>query len=388
MPGVYAISLHLCFVADRSRLCGRTGDRRQRWALAVGALGAAALAVGCGATPSPRNVDGSIGGSADARVADAEPAAQGDAAELDGKNGFPGDFPEIVDSGGSGEGEPIQGFGGDTTTNRDGNRAALARRPVILLHGNGCNTEDERYGFTDVRDMLLAAGYVPAEIWAPSYLGQQISVAELPVPQRNNIEDVRHFIDAVLEYLDVPEVDVVAHSLGCGMINGYLRGLQPDGSFDADESRFDRVASVVCLSGALYGTGFGVAYEPEFNVLGSWVEDSLTWDGTEDATPFGASDVADMTAPESGTIPGSRAFRATTALDGGSRRIYYAAIWALDDVIDLYLENGSGLQGADLNIGLEMPDSMAGVPNPQLARHAYLLHEQIVVDTFLPFLDR
>jgi len=368
--------------------------KRTRW---TGLLACAALLCGCAlGNPVGSDDGGTASSGPDATVgvehADANTVPEGtdaaDATVLAGRNGFPGDFPEIPDSGGSGAGSPILGFGGDTTTDRAGNRAALVRRPVILLHGNGCHTEHENYGMLHVRDKLLAAGYVNAEIWAPSYLGQEITVAEMPTPHRSNIDDVRRFIDAVIEYLDVHSVDVVAHSLGCGMVNGYMRGLQSDGTFAAGEARIDRVASMVCVGAALYGTGYGLPYDPEFNVWGQWVSSSLQWNGVEDATPFGATTVGEMVGPDSGTIPTTRAFKATSDLDDGSRRVFYVGLWAFGDIVDGNLTNAGGLQGADLNQGFDMPDSMEGVLSAQLARHMNLLHEQVVVDAFLPFLNR
>lgn len=55
------------------------------------------------------------------------------------RHGFPSGFPELVDMGGSGLGEMIAGFGGDTTRGCAGNRAVITCRPVVLLHGNGVN---------------------------------------------------------------------------------------------------------------------------------------------------------------------------------------------------------------------------------------------------------
>jgi pimeloyl-ACP methyl ester carboxylesterase len=239
-----------------------------------------------------------------------------------------------------------------------------------------------------VREKLLAAGYRESEIWAPSYLGQEIAFAEMPVPQRSNIDDVRRFVDAVSEYLDVDRIDLVGHSLGCGMINGYLRGLQSDGSFDANHQRFARAGAVVCLSGALYGTGDGPLYEPEFSTSGAFVAASLDWKGVEDATPYGARSVEEMIAPTSGVIPGGRTFRAVTEVDSGRQRIHYVSLWAVDDIVDAGLKNASGLQGADLNQAFDVADTMPGVLTAGLARHMHMLHDQSVFDTFLPFLNR
>jgi pimeloyl-ACP methyl ester carboxylesterase len=327
--------------------------------------------------------------TAPAPAGDLAAAAGSCPAQLAPLHGYPGDFPMLVDSGGFGVGEPIQGFGGDTSTNQACNRAALQHRPVVLIHGNGVNSTDAHFGMAAVRDRLRGAGYVDAEIWAPSYLGQAVSSAEVPTPQRTNVADVRGFIDAVLTYLGVDRVDLVGHSLGCAMINDYLRGLQPDGSFDATQQRFDQVGTVVCLGGALYGMGDGPLFEPEYDQGGAWVHQSITLNGVEDTTPFGASSTAQMNGPTTGgTLPGARPFHATTSLDAGQRRIYWVALWAIGDVVDVSEKNGGGLGGADLNQVFDLPASFPGVATAELARHAELLHSQAVFDAFRPYLNQ
>lgn len=302
--------------------------------------------------------------------------------------GFPADFPVLVDSGGSGQGQVIGGFGGDVTTDQAGNRAQLAHRPVVLLHGNGTTAVNDNFGMHGIADKLRAAGYVDAEIWAPSYLGQDVHFAEIPIPQRNNIDDVRRFVDAVREYLGVDRVDLVGHSLGCGLVNGYLRGLGRFGSFQATNHRFDGVGTVVCLGGAMYGMGFGWLYEPEFNASGSFVAASLRWAGVEDATPYGATTTSEMIAPSSGTLPGNRPYRRVTSADNGSRRLYYVALFANGDLVESSLLHSGGLQGADLIAGFDLPSTLPGALTPQLARHGHLCHSQAVFDAFLPYLDR
>jgi pimeloyl-ACP methyl ester carboxylesterase len=304
------------------------------------------------------------------------------------RNGFPADFPELVDTGGSGAGEKIIGFGGDTTRGCAGNRAARKRRPIVLLHGNGVNATNPSFGMTHIAAMLRQAGYVDAEIWAPSYLGQNISSAEIPTPQRNNIDDVRRFADAVRAYLGVDRIDLVGHSLGCGQINGYLRGLQKNGSFNPAQHRFDAVGTVVCLGGALYGTGEGFLYDPEFNASGGFVAAGLAWTGVEDATPYGATAVAQMTVPSAGTLPGNRPYARVTSADDGSRRIHYVGIWSNGDIVDSGMPRTGGLQGADLVRGFDLPSTLPGALSAQLARHGHLVQNQPVFDAFVPYLDK
>jgi pimeloyl-ACP methyl ester carboxylesterase len=334
----------------------------------------------CASSPDGTGPDGKPDGASDATCTD---VGAGTA-----RHGFPSDFPELVDSGGAGVGEIVAGFGGDTKRGCAGNRAAITRRPVVLLHGNGVHATHNNFGMTHIAAMLRHAGYADAEIWAPSYLGQNITSAEIPTPQRNNIDDVRRFADAVRTYLGVERIDLVGHSLGCGQINGFLRGLQPNGSFDPAQHRFDAVGTVVCLGGALYGTGEGFLYDPEFNTSGAFVAASLVWAGIEDATPYGATSTTQMMVPASGTLPGKRPYARVTAADDGSRRIYYVGIWSNQDIVESGMPHTGGLQGADLVAGFDLPSTLPGVLTPQLARHGHLVQNQAVFDAFVPYLDR
>ena len=57
-------------------------------------------------------------------------------------------------------------------------------------------------------------------------------------------EDCRFVLDQLERMdgdltFDLGRVGAIGHSLGCGMINGYLRGLRSDGSFQEENHRFD-----------------------------------------------------------------------------------------------------------------------------------------------------
>ena len=319
-------------------------------------------------------------GVSDSEVDGCEPLAS--------RNGFPGDFPELIDTGGFGEGEILTGFGGYTHGNRACNRERVSRRPIILLHGNGSTATNTSFGVGEINERLREEGYGSAEIWAVSYLGSSVESAETWYPTRNNIDDVRRFVDAVMEYLDVDRVDLVGHSLGAVLINGYLRGLDSDGDFDNDNHRMDAVGTVVMLGSANYGTGTGPMYSEEFDILGRWLRESREFRGVDDDTPYGATDEVEMTAPSLGTLPGLRSFKATSDLDTGRRRIVYVAVWSQNDVVDLSYNNTSGLQGADLNLELRLPMTAHGVLTPTMARHANLVLRPEPFEAFYPYLDR
>jgi pimeloyl-ACP methyl ester carboxylesterase len=272
--------------------------------------------------------------------------------------GFPADFPEITDAGGSGAGTILSGFGGDTTKDKAANRAAVTKIPVILLHGNGGNANSAQWGWGTFKGFLKAAGYNDSEIWAVSYLGATNTSADMSDPHRNNIADVRNFIDAVIEYLGVNKVDIVGHSLGAGLAISYIKGLRqsPVGSFDnTNNNRIDKVGTLVTLAGANYGLGSSMS---EFQTGGAYERNSHKWMSGTDDTPNGNTDVA----------------------DDSNERVWYVALWATGDFVDSQNSGTGRLEGAEVNQGYSLGSSLAG--------HEAILKSQTVFNKLLPFLNK
>ncbi len=299
--------------------------------------------------------------------------------------GFPSDFPELTDQGGLGSGQTITGFGGDTTKDQAGNRAAITKVPVILVHGNGGSATSTQWGMTTLKSMLINAGYNASEIWAVSYLGKDNASADMSDPHRNNIADVRNFIDAVIEYLGVQKVVLIGHSLGAGMVRSYMLGLTSSGTYSASMTRFDKIAALITVAGANYGLGtFSLS---EFKTGSTWEVNSHKVPGTSiyDDTPYGAQSTADMqginySLPNGRTYNGGK-FKATTSMDDGSKRIYYAGLTATGDFVDAQLSNTGYLQGADINKGWSLGSSSTG--------HEAIIKSQTVFDEgILPILQK
>ena len=96
-----------------------------------------------------------------------------------------------------------------------------------------------------------------------------------------------------------------------------------------------------------------------------------------------------MDAPDGATLPDGTGLLEVTPLDGADRRVVYVALWSLRDIVEANYRGTGALAGADLNLGLSLPDSAPGVLlNAQLARHAQLIRNEAVVAEFLPYLDR
>ena len=179
---------------------------------------------------------------------------------------YPVDFPVPTDSGGPGAGAPIGGFGGNPQADREAHRAvvaALAKAPVLLVHGNGGAADVRPWDLLDQLRFLRAAGYRDEIIWALSYLGS--GSVDLQTPHTNNVDDLRGYLDAVCTYLDVEVVDVIAHSLGCSLTYALARGLKRQTSpivWDRPKM-WRRFGTFVSLAGAFHGLGTGS--------LGEWV---------------------------------------------------------------------------------------------------------------------
>lgn len=282
-----------------------------------------------------------------------------------GSTGFPSDFPQITDAGGSGSGTTLSGFGGDTSKDQNGNRAAVSKNPVILLHGNGGNANHTQWGWVQTKAMLKAAGYNDSEIWAVSYLGANNGSADMSDPHRNNVDDVRNFIDAVRTYLNVQKVDIVGHSLGCGLARSYMLGLKKSGSFDNSNHRLDAVGTLVTLAGANYGLGMGSM--SEFKTGSSWERGSHVFQGTTDDTPWGSDNTANQTG----------SYKKVTSKD--NNKIAYVGLWAIGDFVDNQNSNTGRLQGANLNKGYSLGASLTG--------HEKIIKDQTVFNAYLAYLN-
>jgi pimeloyl-ACP methyl ester carboxylesterase len=219
--------------------------------------------------------------------------------------GFPSDFTPILDSGGQGTGTYIKGFGGDLTTDKSGNRTLISssgKRVVILIHGNGSSADrtwdSEGYTGFAYRKGLKTAGYPDACIWALSYQGHDDygnREAATYNGVRANIDDVRNFINAVIEYTGVSKVDIIAISQGCLMSRGYILGFQSDGTFNTSDRKLSKIGSVVLLSGPNYGLGKDVTSGDDYD------SDSVLYNLTQ-ANNFNRVDNVTNYTPNSPTI--------------------------------------------------------------------------------------
>jgi pimeloyl-ACP methyl ester carboxylesterase len=134
---------------------------------------------------------------------------------------FPAGFPVIEDASLM---KPVIGFGA---------AGAVARTPVIFLHGNNdtpyattCNPFGRAQAFAQ---FLAEKGWQPGELWGLGYEGDQCDLADptqrsrIAHTNQANVPDLRRFVAAVLKFTGATQVDIVAHSLGATLAREWMR---------------------------------------------------------------------------------------------------------------------------------------------------------------------
>jgi hypothetical protein len=274
-------------------------------------------------------------------------------------NQFPSDFPHT-----------LTGFGGDPSLNQAQHRERSKKCPVILVHGNASNSVHPKFGMEAMKTFLKNEAYQDCEIWAMDYLGENNGMHELLGVHRNRIDAFRDFVDQVRDYLGVEKLDFISHSLGCGMVNAYLRGLQSNGEWNSENHRFDVAGTSVSIAGATYGLGTGSI--DEFRTGSQFeVASHRFGDVASDDTPFGEDTGSEQIAP-------TDAWKVTTALD--NHQVSYVAIIAREDFVDQQYPNTSRRDGADLNKVFNVGQGIPG--------HEKIIKEQAVFDAFKGYLNR
>jgi len=261
----------------------------------------------------------------------------------------------------------LTGFGGDATKNRAQHRSAMNKTPVILVHGNGGHSVHPQWGMQTMANFLRAMGYQDCELWAMDYLGENNNATYLQNPHTRHIDAFRMFVDTVRNYLGVDKLDFIAHSLGSGMVNGYLRGLQSDGQWNHEDHRFNVAGTFVSLAGATYGLGRSVS---EFTTGSSFEIHSHEFHGVIDDTPFGSNKLSEQITPV-------EEWKETTSLDNAEVR--YVAFTAVGDVTDHQHQDTGRREGADVNKRFNLGPFMMG--------HEKIIKDQAVFDDFKEYLD-
>lgn len=199
-------------------------------------------------------------------------------------------------------------------------------------------------------------------------------MAQLGSPHAENIEDVRKFIDAVRQYLDVQVVDIIGHSLGAGMIRAYMLGYQSNGEFNNDLNCLDTIGTLVTLAGGNYG--LQAMSTGEFVPGSPFERGTHIFNGVEDDTPRGADTMEEQAMADYAT-GSSGLYQKVTALDND--QITFLGLWAHNDFVDNQQSKTGRLQGAHLNKGYNLGSGLDG--------HEAIIKDEAVFNDILAHLN-
>lgn len=271
--------------------------------------------------------------------------------DLQATYGLPDDFPPIFDRADKGAGEDMKKICVGGMEDQQMTREHISRTPVILIHGNLGSALHPKYGWSDFIRHLYEAGYTPAEVWAVSYLGYTEATPDwlryknMAANYNANINEVRDFIDKVLEYTGCNKVDLVGHSLGGGEARGYLYGLDTSDAINPTLSRFDKVGSLVTIAAGNYGLG-PLAFTGAFS--NEWAD--THFNDNPEPTPDGHNiDNQLITDAQGNQYKEYDEWKDDTEHDTATIR--YVAIISEGDAVDMLggADRVSRLEGANLN---------------------------------------
>lgn len=199
---------------------------------------------------SDRRTDG--GASADANDSGAE------ATFADGL-GFTSDFRSYLTAKGMGavlrsDLAGVPGYGGRTSP-----AEAIAKEPVIFVHGNSDRAIGGSLGGWDASiRAFLAAGYRSRELYALTWGPADSTQAASQYHSRAHVMLVRQFVEAVLGYTGASNVDIVAHSMGVtlarkAVLGGSANDALGGGAYDVGAPLTNRVDTFFGIAGANLG---------------------------------------------------------------------------------------------------------------------------------------
>lgn len=138
-----------------------------------------------------------------------------------GVSAFGSDFRTYLNNTGNSD---LTGFGGSTSKTGD---CAVAKQPVIFIHGNGDNASGTALpmgGWVTSRNYFKSMGYKPTELYAVNFGLAGATNASLNYHSPSNLSKIKRFIEAVKNYTGQSKVDIIAHSLGVTSVRRAVRG--------------------------------------------------------------------------------------------------------------------------------------------------------------------
>lgn len=96
----------------------------------------------------------------------------------------------------------------------------LKNEPVIFIHGNS----DSAAGWEKSIEHFASKGYKPSEMYAMTWGDANPLKAANQHHSKQNLEEVRAFIEAVKKYTGAEKVDVIGHSMGVTLARKAIQG--------------------------------------------------------------------------------------------------------------------------------------------------------------------
>uniref|UniRef100_A0A0K0F3Z7 Lipase EstA/Esterase EstB family-containing protein n=1 Tax=Strongyloides venezuelensis TaxID=75913 RepID=A0A0K0F3Z7_STRVS len=172
-------------------------------------------------------------------------------------------------------------FGG-----KKNDKSTIRKRPIIFIHGNSDGALDDGTmwgsGWNSNLKSFMNEGYNMGELYGITWGDRNYLNAMQRTFNCNNVERIRRFIIAVLEYTKYDSINVVAHSMGVTLTRkaikgGIIEGI--DGSCDIGESISHKIKTFVSISGGNYGLCF--CGNPLFSTLPSCNKINGFWPGND-----------------------------------------------------------------------------------------------------------
>ncbi|ACY17934.1 lipase [Haliangium ochraceum] len=133
------------------------------------------------------------------------------------------------------------------------------KQPVIFVHGNSDRALGGTLGgWEDSLEYFEGKGYRSAELFATTYGTGSASDSASYYHSRDNLTQIRSFIEAVLDYTGADKVDVISHSMGVtisrkAIKGGYGHDLLGGGDYNLGAPLTSRIDTFVGIAGGNRG---------------------------------------------------------------------------------------------------------------------------------------
>lgn len=137
----------------------------------------------------------------------------------------------------------------------------ITHDPVIFIHGNSDSALGYGPGLTGWSDSIeyfLSQGYSKAELYATTWGPADPLQTAMQYHSRQNLEYLRAFVEAVLDYTGAAKVDIISHSMGVTLGRKIVKGGPghdgaAGGSYNLGPALTSRIDTFVGISGGNRG---------------------------------------------------------------------------------------------------------------------------------------